>query len=208
MSKSGSFLRARLGSFLAFAPLSFWTVLHLWQNLYAFRGAAEWEREVTHYSHPLAMWATFAVVLLPIFIHAGWGTWRLYTVRPNLERYHYFGNLKYTLQRISSVGILLFIGAHLWLATIHPRLTTGQAEPFSDISHQMRHHTPTLVVYLLGTLGVAYHLANGLSTFAMSWGVVTRQRALRMLDWFAFALFLVLLAMSWAIIYALWNAGA
>ncbi|APR75062.1 Succinate dehydrogenase cytochrome b558 subunit protein [Minicystis rosea] len=208
MSTSGSFLRSRLGSFLAFAPLSFWTVHHLWQNLHAFRGAAAWEREVTEYSHPIAMWATFAVVLLPIVIHAAWGTWRVVTVRPNVVRYAYFDNLKFTLQRISAVGILLFIGAHLWLATIHPRLTTGRAEPFSDISHQMRHHLPTLVVYLLGTLGVAYHLANGLQTFAMSWGLVTRRRAFPVLDGLAVVLFVVLLVMSWAVIYALWNAGA
>jgi succinate dehydrogenase / fumarate reductase cytochrome b subunit len=208
MSTSGSYLRSRLGSFLAIAPLSFWTIHHLWQNLYAFRGAAAWEHEVTEYSHPVAMWATFAVVLLPILIHAAWGTWRVFTSRPNNVPYRYFGNLKYVLQRISAIGILLFIGAHLWLATIHPRLTTGRAEPFSHISHQMRHHLPTLVVYLLGTLGVAYHLANGLTTFAMGWGIVTRLRSLRVLDWAATVLLVVLLAISWAAIYALWHAGA
>src|SRR5689334_22914570 len=114
------FLGSRLGSFLAVAPLSFWTIHHLWVNLYAFRGAAAWEREVTEYSHPIGMWATFALVLLPILVHAVWGVGRLLTSRPNLFRYRYFANLKYTLQRLSAIGILLFIGAHLWLATIHP----------------------------------------------------------------------------------------
>ena len=72
----------------------------------------------------------------------------------------------------------------------------------------MRHHGPTLTVYLLGTLGVAYHLANGLHSFAMGWGLVVSRRALRKLDGVAVAIFLALLAMSWSAIYALWAAGA
>ena len=62
---------------------------------------------------------------------------------------------------------------------LHPRLTTGRPEPFADIAHEMHHHVPTLVVYVLGTLGVAYHLANGLHTFAMGWGIVSSRRALK-----------------------------
>ena len=46
----------------------------------------------------------------------------------------------------------------------------------------MHHHVPTLVVYVLGVLGIAYHLANGLQTFAMGWGIVTSRRALKKLD--------------------------
>ena len=34
----------------------------------------------------------------------------------------------------------------------------------------MAHHTPTLVVYILGILAVSYHLANGIQTFAMGQG--------------------------------------
>ena len=39
-----------------------------------------------------------------------------------------------------------------------------------DIAHEMHHHLPTLVVYCLGVLGTAYHLANGLQTATMGWG--------------------------------------
>jgi succinate dehydrogenase / fumarate reductase cytochrome b subunit len=71
----------------------------------------------------------------------------------------------------------------------------------------MRFHTPTLVVYILGTLGVAYHLANGLQSFAMGWGLVASRRALRQLEWVAAIAFIVLLAMSWGAIYALYAAA-
>jgi succinate dehydrogenase / fumarate reductase cytochrome b subunit len=71
----------------------------------------------------------------------------------------------------------------------------------------MRTHTPTLVVYLLGTLGVAYHVANGISTFAMGWGIVASKAALRRADIVGAIVFVLLLSMSWAVIWAFWQAG-
>ena len=207
-ARASGFLRSRLGSFLAVFPLAVWTVNHLWNNLAAFRGASEWEAAVTQYPHPVAQLATAIVVLLPLVLHTVWGVGRMLTSRPNNVKYTYYGNLKYMLQRLSAIGVLLFLGAHLWLAMLQPRFTEGGPEPFSDISHEMHFHMPTLVVYLLGTLGVAYHLANGLGSFAMGWGVVTSQRALKKLDWIVIPLFLILLAMAWGAIYALYRAGA
>jgi succinate dehydrogenase / fumarate reductase cytochrome b subunit len=136
-----------------------------------------------------------------------WGVGRLRTTTVNLGHYRYFANLKYVLQRLSAVGLLFFLGAHLWLAMIHPRMTTGRPEPFSDIAHEMHHHGPTLVVYVLGVLGISYHLANGLQTFAMGWGVVSSRRGLRHLDGVVWVVFLALLAMGWGSVYALWDAG-
>ncbi len=201
------FLRARLGSFLAFMPLGVWTVGHVWSQLAAFRGPAAWEAAVIEYEHPVSQFVTSVIVLLPLFIHTLWGIQRLTTSRPNNLHYGYYANVKYLLQRVSAVGVLLFVGAHLWLAWLHPRLTTGRGEPFSDISAEMRFHLPTLIVYVLGTLGVSYHLGNGLQTMLMGWGVVTSQRGLRRLEWFGIAVFVVMLAMSWTAIYALWRAG-
>jgi succinate dehydrogenase / fumarate reductase cytochrome b subunit len=204
----GTFLRARLGSLLAVVPLGVWTVGHLWNNLAAFSGASAWQSSVTEYGHPFVFFASSLIALLPLVLHTIWGIGRLASVQPNLVKYKFFGNLKYTLQRLSAIGVMLFLGAHIWLAMLHPRITTGRPEPFADISHEMHHHMPTLAVYVLGTLGVAYHLANGLHTFLMGWGIVSTKRALRRLDVGVLVLFAILLAMSWGVIYALYEAGA
>ena len=202
-----SFLRARMGSLLAVVPLSVWTVAHLWNNLSAFKGSAAWQADVTEYGHPFAFFASSLVALLPLVLHTIWGVGRLVTAQPNNVKYKFFGNAKYALQRLSAIGVMLFLGAHIWLAMLHPRITTGRPEPFADIANQMHHHGPTLAVYVLGTLGVAYHLANGLHSFTMGWGIVTSRRALRKLDVGVVVVFLVLLAMCWSVIYALWDAG-
>lgn len=200
-----AFVRARLGSFLAVVPLTIWVINHLWRNLSAFRGAEAWTEDVTTYSHPLAFFVSSVIALLPLALHTVWGIGRIASSRPNTQPY--FANLKYVLQRLSAIGLLLFLGAHLWLATLHPRLTTGRPEPFSDISHEMHHHMPTLIVYVLGVLGVSYHLANGLQTFAMGWGIISSRRGLRKLDVFTWLMFVLLLAMGWGAVYAIWDAG-
>ncbi|HZW90246.1 MAG TPA: succinate dehydrogenase, partial [Myxococcaceae bacterium] len=177
-ASTGSFYRARIASLLAIAPLGIWTALHLWDNLSAFDGAEAWERTVTSARHPLRQTLLVVVVLLPLLLHTVWGIVRLVSFRPNNVRYGYYDNLKYLLQRLSAIGLLAFIGAHLWLAWAEPRFVEGRPEPFAEISHQMAHHTPTLVVYVLGVLAVSYHLANGIQTFAMAQGVVASAGAL------------------------------
>lgn len=207
-SKGSTFLRTRLGSLLAVVPLGVWTALHLWNNLAAFRGAKAWEGAVTEHRHAAAELVGSFIVMAPLLIHTFWGLSRMRVTRPNVVAYGYFANWKFVLQRLSAIGVLLFLGAHIWLAKLEPRLVHGHPEPFVDIAREMRHHTPTLVVYVLGTLGVAYHLANGLHTFLMGWGIVSSRAALKKLQWIAWVSFVVLLAMSWGAIYALWMAGA
>lgn len=203
-----AFIHHKLASVLAIAPLGVWTVWHVWSNLAAFGGATAWEEAVTGSKHPLATLATMIVVLLPLLIHTVWGLRRMTTMRPNNDRYGFFGNLRYVLQRASAAGVLLFLGAHIFLAFIKPRFLEGHPEAFADIAHEMRHHGPTLVVYLLGTLGVAYHLANGLQSFAMGWGIATTSRGLKRVEIASFVFFALMLAMSWGAIYALHQAGA
>lgn len=205
---TSGFLRARAGSFLAVMPLGVWTVAHLWQNLAAFQGASAWQSSVTEHAHPLAHLFTSILVLVPLLLHTVWGITRLATVRPNIVQYNFFSNLKYMLQRLSAIGLMLFLGAHIWLAMLKPRLMDGHAEAFADISHEMHHHGPTLAVYMLGTLGVSYHLANGIATFAMGWGLVSGRKGLQRVDVLSYGLFAVFLAMGWGTVYALYAAGA
>ncbi|MCI0571457.1 MAG: succinate dehydrogenase [Myxococcaceae bacterium] len=207
-SRTSQFWFSRLGSLLAVLPLGVWTVNHIWDNLAAFAGADAWQEAVTEHRDPATFALTVFIVWAPLLIHAIWGTIRLFSFRPNNVSYPYYGNFKYLLQRLAAVGVLAFIGAHIWLAFLQPRLLEGHAESFIDISREMRFHVPTLVVYVLGTLGVAYHLANGIWSFSMGWGLAVGKKSLKRMDIIAILLFLVLLAASWATIYAMYNAGS
>jgi len=204
---SASFTWTRLGSLLSILPLGVWTVNHLWDNLSAFSGKRAWEAAVENHPHPVAHGLTLLLVLLPLVLHTAWGLRRLRSSGANIGRYSTYGNLKYLLQRITAVGLIGFLGAHLWLAMIKPRLLEGGPEPFEEIAREMRFHGPTFWVYVIGTMAVAFHLGNGITSFAWTWGLAAGRRSLQRVDRLAVATFLVLLAFSWATIYALYEAG-
>ena len=206
-ARRANFIAERLGSALAILPLGVWTLLHLWNNLAAFQGGPAWQSAVTEYPHPFAEAITLAIVLLPLVWHIIWGIQRIAQTRPNYPRYGYFVNLKYILQRLAAIGLLAFLGAHLWLAFLKPRLIEGQVEPFGDIAHEMHFHKPTLVVYILGVLAIAYHFGNGIHTAMMGWGVVETKTGMRRSAIVAWIFFVVMLVMGWGAIFALFQAG-
>ena len=202
-----AYVWAKLASLLAFAPLGVWTFFHVLNNLVAFRGARPWQASVTASESPATLAITTVVVLAPLTLQTISGVARLFTARPNNARYGYFENLTYLLQRLSAIGVVGFVGAHLWLAFLRPRFVEGHAETFRDLAAHMHHHLPTLVVYLLGTLAVAFHLGNGISGFAWNWGLVASRKAVIRVQLAGILFFVVMLLMSWSAIYALWAAG-
>ena len=206
---AGRFLASRLGSLFAILPLGVWTTHHLWNNLAAFDSPAAWQDAVTGTrTESTASHAITAIVVLgPLLWHTVWGMMRMFRSRPKVNEGH-FSNLRYIVQRLSAVGLLLFLGAHLYLAWIQPRFLLGRAEPFSEIAREMHHHLPTLAVYLLGVLAIAYHLANGLWSFSMGWGITVGKTALDWMERLAMAAFVIVLALGWAGVYALYQAGA
>jgi len=86
-------------------------------------------------------------------------------------------------------------------------ITTVVAAEMGVARHPPRAEEITLLVYVLGVLAVAYHLANGLQTFAMGQGVVASSGAVKRLEWVVYLVFILLLAMGWGSVYALWHAG-
>lgn len=195
-------LLPRLGSVLALAPLGVWTVWHLWENLYVWAGREAWAAHVTdvrvvdgtatYVGNGVSSWLVSLVVLGPLVLHTLWGLRRIRMTKPN--GYKFFGNAKYLLQRLSALGLMGFLGAHLYLARIKPALSnrTGH-EDFCDLAGHMRHHPPTLVVYTLGVIGIAYHLANGVYTAAFINGLAASPRASRQMQVISLTLFAVLL---------------
>ena len=207
-STARDFMLARLGSLFAFLPVGVWTLVHLWNQLAAYSSPEEWQQAVTNHSSPASEALVFALVLGPLLWHTVWGIIRMVRSRPNV-RIGWFSNLRYIVQRLSAIGLLLFLGAHLYLAWFEPRFIRGHPEVFADISREIRFHTPTLVVYVLGVLAIAYHLANGLWSFlSMGWGVTVSKSGIAWMERIALLFFFVLLAIGWAAIYGLYAGGA
>jgi succinate dehydrogenase / fumarate reductase cytochrome b subunit len=201
------YLPSKTASLLGLLPVGVWTVNHLWDNLHALRGAEAWERSVTQHRSPAFQLATYAVVLLPLAVHAIWGAVRIPTTRLQAPTTA-FANVRHIVHRLAGLGILAFLGAHLWLALIRPRVLHGAPEAFDDLARQMRFHGPTLVVYVLGVLGTAYHLANGVQAVMVGWAPRPWGGTMNRLSVVAALVFLGTLALGWGAVFALWRAGS
>ncbi len=202
---SRRYVLEKLGSFIGLIPLGLWTAVHLWNNLAAFGGAQRWNESVTHHANPTGELVGLGALIFFVLWHTIWGITRMKKAKPNGQPY--LGNWRWWLQRVSAVGLLFFIGAHLVLAKFEPLFETGRPETFQDIAAHMAHHPPTLIVYVLGIAAIAYHLGNGLWNFSFSFGLLTSQRGLKWGTWIAALVVVALLVVGWLAVYALWQAG-
>lgn len=205
-ASTGGLLTSRVGSVVALMPLGVWTTWHLWENFGAWAGADAWEENVSRPGATGASTLVSVVVFLPLILHTVWGMRRIKMMQPN--GYKFFGNAKYMLQRLSALGVLGFLVAHVYLARIKPALSAQGYESFEDISAHMRHHPPTLIVYALGVLGTAYHLSNGIYTSSFIYGLAASPKASRRMQVISFAFFALLLVFGWGAVAGLYEAGA
>ena len=157
----------------------------LYLQLYLHYGAEKYNNEVnSFYESPLATWALVIVVYIPLLFHSLLGVLLVFEnkVQPS---YTYFSHLLYWLQRISGVGVLLFIIAHVWNAKLGPWISGTWGTHFEHLSSGFADPETgmlTKTVYLLGVLGAVFHFAYGLNTFCMTWGIAlttTSQKRVR-----------------------------
>lgn len=200
------FLAGRLFSLLGLFPLGIFVVVHLYHQLYSLQGELTYNQKLFQTrSLPLIVPFLVLAIWIPIAYHGLYGLFVMKKARPQLFQYRYFGNLKYVLQRLSGLGLLLFIPAHLFKTRIEPFLE----EEILDFRHMSEafQEPLTLGIYLLGVLGVAYHLANGFWQFCIAWGGVSSTQGMKRLEGLSILVFVTLLAMGYGAIWGFYRAA-
>jgi succinate dehydrogenase cytochrome b subunit len=183
----------RLHSLSGLIPIGGFLFFHIFENSYVLRGAEVWwkESEFTR-TLPFQMVIEAAVLWLPLTFHAFYGLAITATAQPN--DYPYARNYQYTLQRITGVIALLFIGFHV-LSTRAWFYMTGVETNYARM-HSFMSDPLYLTIYLVGTLSCLYHLTNGLFTFSITWGIANGPRVQAAINYVCIALFLVLAIMG------------
>ena len=201
------FLLRRIHSLTGVVPVGLFLVYHLYLQLYLHYGAEIYNNEVnSFYDSPLATWALVIVVYIPLLFHSLLGILLVFENKVQTS-YTYFSHLLYWLQRISGIGVLLFIIAHVWNAKLGPwiagtwgthfeHLSSGFAEPETGML--------TKTVYLLGVLGAVFHFANGLNTFCMTWGIALTTTSQKRVRSFSILIFIILTASAFYALAAIW----
>ncbi len=221
------FLFRRLHSLSGVVPIGVFLLFHLTTNssivwgalegghVEGHPGAATFQHEVNWiHSLPALILLEVFVLWLPIAFHAGFGIYYAITGRSNTKHYRWGGNFRYTLQRLTAWIGLVFIVYHVgtlrWGFT---RLVPGHMEweaqyAASTLAAALQGSTEgmtpwgwvVVIFYFLGVTSLVFHLANGLWTAAITWGLTITEAAQRRFGYVCAAIGVALMAAGWSAI--------
>jgi succinate dehydrogenase / fumarate reductase cytochrome b subunit len=175
------FLLRRLHSLFGVAPLGFFLMFHLWENSQSRFGAEHYNEKVVGFLQGMNYlpFIEIGLITLPLLFHSLYGLLITSEMRPQPQRYPLLHNRLYLLQRISGIGILLFLLLHLggtrFQTLVNPSLS---ADLFGHLQALLLQPW-ILWLYIIGLLLSVFHLANGLWGFCITWGITTSPVAQR-----------------------------
>lgn len=205
------FLLRRLHSLSGIVPVGVYMVIHLLTNATVLEGWRTYQNAVYQiHSLPVLWVIEWTFIFLPLIFHAVYGIVIVRTGIPNNSSYPYPKNWRYTLQRATGMIAFLLIFLHVlhmhgwihsdaWLNAI--RGWGGMFAPYNATSTAAAAMQATILVPILYTIGVlacVFHLANGIWTFGITWGLWTTVQAQRRADYvcIGFGVLLALVSMG------------
>lgn len=192
--ESYHFLIRRLHSLTGLIPVGVFLVMHLATNasvLAPGEPGAEFQKSVEriHSLGPLLVPVEIVGIFIPLLFHAIIGFQIIFSGRPNPQAYPYGGNIRYTLQRWTGIIAFFFIMYHVWqMHWIGKPLGGGEfalhgpgGEPTGAATTAKAIQSAVWVapLYALGVLACVYHLANGVWTSLITWGITIRPKTQR-----------------------------
>jgi succinate dehydrogenase / fumarate reductase cytochrome b subunit len=186
------FLVRRLHSLSGLVPVGAYMVVHLATNASVLDGPGAFQRNVytIHSLGRLLPLVEWAFIFLPLLFHAVVGVMIVLGMVPNTANYRFGANFRYTLQRWTGMIAFVFIFWHVfhmhgwfhsewWLTHVAEPFGGANFRPFNAASTAGLALQNLLMVafYAVGTLSCVFHLANGVWTAGITWGIWTSPRA-------------------------------
>jgi len=198
----------RLHSLTGLVPIGGYLCFHLATNAAVLDGLETYQRRADqiHVIGPTTLFfLEWALIFLPILFHGMIGLIIVTRGKRNLGSYPYAANWRYALQRVTGVIAFAFIFWHVfqmhgwfrfdwWTEQVVRPLGGAVFDP-TDVATApavIRTSMTVFVLYAVGVLASVYHLANGLWTMGITWGVWTSPNAQRRAGFPCAALGLVL----------------
>lgn len=181
------FLLRRLHSLSGLIPVGAYMVVHLLTNASVLESSATFQKNVyaIHSLGAILPLIEWVFIFIPILFHAIFGVLIIRGGLPNSSTYKYTSNIRYTLQRATGMIAFVFIVWHVfhmhgwlhsewWLNGVAHPLLGGMFSPYnaaSSAAEAMRVSGIVPLLYAIGVLSCVFHLANGIWTFGITWGV-------------------------------------
>lgn len=162
-------------------------VIHLLTNATVLDSPAAFQKNVyaIHSLGVLLPLIEWVFIFIPILFHAIYGVLIIRGSVPNNSTYKNSSNIRYTLQRATGMIAFAFIVWHVfhmhgwfhadaWMQKVAAPLGGGMFRPYNATStgaEAMRASLLIPILYTIGILSCVFHLANGIWTFGITWGI-------------------------------------
>jgi succinate dehydrogenase / fumarate reductase cytochrome b subunit len=191
MAATGHFFNRKLHSLLGVIPVGIFLLQHLFINHFILYGAESFNK-AAHFMEqlPLRMFLETFLIFLPLLYHGIYGLYIAFQAKNNVVNYGYFRNLMFLLQRVTGVILIIFISWHVWETRIAYGLFDVPVN--TQMMVDILGNSFMLVFYIIGVVSAAFHFANGMWSFCVTWGITVGPKAQRISTYVWMALFAVL----------------
>lgn len=184
MKISKSFLARKLHQITGIVPLGAFFFVHMFTNSKSMSGDKVFNDAVADIHHiPYLLFVEIFGIFLPLLFHSIYGIFISAEARPNIGNYGYGRNWFYIFQRVTGIFLFFFLLFHILnfrfglIPGLNETPIAGNANLAYDIVAREFAIPWVMVLYILGILATAWHLAYGIWLFAVDWGIVIGEQA-------------------------------
>ena len=186
MKISNTFLLRKLHQITGIVPLGAFFFVHMFTNSKAMSGDKVFNDAVADIHHiPYLLFVEIFGIFLPLLFHSIYGVVISGEARMNNFSYGYGRNWFYTFQRLTGGFLFFFIFFHILnlrfglipgLESYGNPVAGNSEKAFAIVAAEFK-NIGILILYILGVLATAWHLAYGFWLFAVDWGIVIGEKA-------------------------------
>lgn len=181
----------RLHSLLGVIPIGLFLTQHLIVNHFATQGVEAFNQAAHFMANlPFVIFLEIFVIYLPLMYHAFYGLYIAFTAKNNPGHYSYMRNILFVAQRYTGIFLVVFIAWHVFETRF--QVAIGAAEADFSMMENILSNPFMFVFYVLGVLSATFHLANGLWSFFVTWGITVSEKSQRYSTYFTLLVFIVL----------------
>lgn len=200
LSKDREFLWRRLHSLLGVIPVGLFLVFHLSLNFTAIGGEEAYNNATGMMElvpHWLLLVMEWVIIYIPLMFHAFYGVYIAFTATHNTKRFSTFRNWMFALQRFTGIFLVIFIAWHIFQTRVQKALG---AEVDFNMMAEIVDNPLMLAFYIVGIVSATFHLANGLWSFCVSWGITQSKKSQQIFTYVSLLVFVILSIMGVAAI--------
>ncbi|MEK4565839.1 succinate dehydrogenase cytochrome b558 subunit [Alkalihalobacillus sp. FSL R5-0424] len=200
MPENREYLFRRLHSLLGVIPIGVFLIQHFVVNHFATRGAEAFN-SAAHFmeSLPFRYALEIFIIFIPLLYHAIYGVYIAFQAKNNSFQYSYFRNWMFRIQRVTGIILVIFITWHVWETRI--AAARGATVDF-DMMANIFSNPFMIAFYIVGVVAATFHFANGLWSFAVSWGITVTPKSQQISTFVTLGIFIVMTIVGLRAIFA------